>query len=385
MIEISKTVETLPPSGIRAFFDLVLGMKDVISLGVGEPDFPTPWHICETGIHSIEHGYTSYTSNKGLKELRTAITNHFRNTHNMNYDPETEILITVGVSEALDLVARAILSPGDEVIIPEPAFGAYNAVVTLAGGKSVFIKTNAENGFKISPEDIEKVYTKKTKAIILTYPSNPTGTSYTKLELEKLNKVIQKYGIIAITDEIYGELSYDFKHTPWPTIKGTKPNSIYLNGFSKAYAMTGWRIGYALGPKEVIDAMTKIHQYTMMCVPTASQFAAIEAIQHGHSAVRMMFEEYKRRRNFIVSNLNRIGLKCHMPQGAFYVMPSVKSTGLDSVSFSNMLLKTQKVAVVPGTAFSSSGQNYIRISYASSMEDLKEAISRMENFLKSLK
>jgi len=385
MINISKTVETLPPSGIRAFFDLVIGMKDVISLGVGEPDFVTPWNICEAGINSVEQGMTSYTSNKGLKELRVAITDHIYRTQKIQYDPEEEILITVGVSEALDLVARAILSPGDEVLIPEPAFGAYNAVVTLAGGKSVFIKTKAENQFKLSPEDIDKACTKKTKAIILNYPANPTGASYTKQELEKLHKVIQKNNIVAITDEVYDELSYDFKHTPWATIKGTRANSIYLNGFSKAYAMTGWRIGYMAGPKEVIDAATKIHQYTMMCVPTASQVAAIEAIQHGQKSVQQMVEEYKRRRNFIVFNLNRIGLKCHMPQGAFYVMPSIKSSGLDSIEFSNRLLKSQKVAVVPGTAFSTSGQDYIRISYASSMEDLKEAISRMEKFLSSLK
>jgi aminotransferase len=385
MINISKTVETLPPSGIRAFFDLVIGMKDVISLGVGEPDFVTPWNICEAGINSIEQGMTSYTSNKGLKELRVAITDHIYRTQKIKYDPDEEILITVGVSEALDLVARAILNPGDEVLIPEPAFGAYNAVVTLAGGKSVFIQTKAENQFKLSPEDIDKACTKKTKAILLNYPANPTGVSYTKQELEKIYKTIQKNNIIAITDEVYDELSYDFKHTPWATLKGAKSNSIYLNGFSKAYAMTGWRIGYITGPKEVIDAATKIHQYTMMCVPTASQVAAIEAIQHGQKSVHQMFEEYKRRRNFIVSNLNRIGLKCHMPQGAFYVMPSIKSSGLDSVEFSSRLLKTQKVAVVPGTAFSTSGQDYIRISYASSMEDLKEAILRMEKFLSSLK
>lgn len=381
MIKISKVVSALPPSGIREFFDLVIGMKDVISLGVGEPDFTTPWNICETGIHSIEQGYTSYTSNKGLLELRIAIINHIRHTYGIDYNPENEILITVGVSEALDLAARTILNPGDEVIIPEPAFVAYQAVVKLAGGKPVFIQTTGKNGFKVTSADIEKVRTKKTKAIILNYPSNPTGASYNKSELEKINATLNKHNIIPIVDEVYGELSYDFKHTPWPTLKGAKSNCIYLNGFSKAYAMTGWRIGYAIAPKEIIDGMTKIHQYTMMCVPTASQIAAIEAIKHGQNSLNEMFDEYKRRRNFIISNLNKIGLKCHMPQGAFYAFPSVESTGLSSIDFSKKLLKSEKVAAVPGTAFGKAGNGYLRISYASSMNDLKEAILRIDRFL----
>lgn len=384
MIEISRLVSTIPPSGIRRFFDIVLGMKDVISLGVGEPDFVTPWNIRETAIHSIEQGYTSYTSNKGLQELRQAITNHLHREYKLDYNPDTEILITVGVSEALDLAVRAIINPGDEVIIPEPCYVSYGPVVTLARGKPIFIKTHPDTGFKLNPQDVDKLCNKKTKAIILSYPANPTGTSYTKPELERLKKIIQKNNLIVISDEIYSELSYDFKHTPWPTLKGTKSHCIYLNGFSKAYAMTGWRIGYAIGPKEVISAMTKIHQYTMLSAPTIAQFAAIEAIQNGQNSVHQMCDEYKRRRNLVVNSLNRIGLKCNMPQGAFYVFCCVKSTGLTEIEFASRLLKQEKVAVVPGTAFGASGKGYIRISYASSMDNLKEAISRIGKFVKSI-
>lgn len=384
MIEISHKVSIIPPSGIRKFFDLAVGMRDVISLGVGEPDFVTPWNIRETAIHTIEQGYTSYTSNKGLQELRVAITNHLSKEYKLDYNPDTEILITVGVSEAFDLAVRAITNPGDEIIIPEPCYVAYGPIVTLAGGKPVFISTRPETGFKLTPGDIDRVCTKKTKAIILSYPANPTGASYTKTELERLMKVIQKKNCIVISDELYSELSYDFKHTPWPTLKGTKSHCIYLNGFSKAYAMTGWRIGYAMGPKEVISAMTKIHQYTMLSAPTVAQFAAIEAIKNSQNSVSQMREEYKRRRNFVVNSLNSLGLKCNMPQGAFYIFASIESTGLDSVEFANRLLKQQKVAVVPGTAFWSSGNSHIRISYATSMENLKEAMNRIGKFIKTI-
>lgn len=384
MIKISDTVTTMPPSGIRAFFDLVLGMREVISLGVGEPDFVTPWNIRENAIHYIEQGYTQYTSNKGLRELRLAITNHLRREYKLDYDPDTEILITVGVSEAFDLAIRTIINPGDEVIVPEPCYVAYGPVVTLAGGKPIFISTKFDTGFKLTPGEIDKVCTKKTKAIILSYPSNPTGSSYTKAELEKLKKIIQKNSLLVISDELYSELTYDFRHTPWPTLKGNKSHCIYLNGFSKAYAMTGWRIGYAIGPKEVIDGMTKIHQYTMLSAPTMSQFAAMEAIQNSQNSVIEMREEYKRRRNFVVKSLNQMGLKCNMPQGAFYAFCSIESTGLDATEFSNRLLKTQKVAVVPGTAFSPSGKGFIRISYATSMENLKEAMNRIDKFLKQI-
>lgn len=384
MIPISKRVALLAPSGIREFFDLVLGMKEIISLGVGEPDFVTPWNIRETAIHSIEQGYTSYTSNKGLYELRAAITNHLHSKYNLDYNPDTESLITVGVSEALDIAVRAIINPGDEVIIPEPCYVSYAPIVTLSGGRPLPVYTNSNTGFKLNPEDINKISTKKTKAIILNYPANPTGTSYTKSELEKLNRVIQKNNLIVISDEIYSELSYDFKHTPWPVLSGAKHKCIYLNGFSKGYAMTGWRIGYALGPKDVIGAMTKIHQYTMLCAPTVAQIASIEAIRKGDNPVQKMRDEYKRRRHFVVNSLNRIGLKCPLPQGAFYVFCPINSTGLDSVEFSKRLLKQEKVAVVPGTAFGSKCKDYIRISYASSMENLKEAMLRIEKFIKKL-
>lgn len=384
MIEISKLVSELAPSGIRKFFDLALGMRDVISLGVGEPDFPTPWNIRETAIHYIEQGYTQYTSNKGLRELRLAITNRLRHEYKLDYDPDNEILITVGVSEAFDLAIRTIINPGDEVIIPDPCYVAYGPVVTLAGGKPIFIPTRFDTGFKLTPNEIDKLCTKKTKIIILGYPSNPTGASYTKAELEKLKKVIQKNNLIVISDELYSELTYDFKHTPWPTLKGVKSHCVYLNGFSKAYAMTGWRIGYAMGPKEIIDGMTKIHQYTMLSAPTMGQFAALEAIQNSQNSVAEMREEYKRRRNFVVKSLNQMGLKCNMPQGAFYIFCSIESTGLDEVEFANRLLKQQKVAVVPGTAFGPSGKGYIRISYASSMENLKEAMNRIGKFIQHL-
>lgn len=384
MKTLSKRVIELAPSGIREFFELVIGMKDVISLGVGEPDFITPWNIRETAIHSIEQGYTSYTSNKGLRELRVAITRHLHHKHNLNYDPDTEILITVGVSEAMDLAVRAIINPGDKAIIPEPCYVSYGPVASMAGGEPVYISTKRGNGFKISPKDITKVCDRKTKCIILGYPANPTGASYTRKELEALKKVMHKHNLLVISDEIYGELTYDFKHTPWPTLKGAKSRCIYLNGFSKAYAMTGWRLGYALGPRDIIDAMTKIHQYTMLCAPITSQMAAIEAIQNGADSVGEMKEEYKRRRQFVVNSLNRIGLPCNMPQGAFYVFCFIKPTGLDSVEFASRLLKTQRVAVVPGTAFGPSGKGYIRISYASSMDNLREAMLRIEKFVSKL-
>ena len=384
MKKLSSKIGSIPPSGIRAFFDLVLGMKDVISLGVGEPDFPTPWNICESAISSLEKGITSYTSNQGLKELRIAISQFLRKKHKLNYNPDSEILITVGVSEALDLAVRAITNPGDEIIIPAPSYVSYGAVVTLAGGKPVYIYPGKNSNFKITPDDIKKVCTKKTKAIIFNYPSNPTGVSYTKQELQKIKAVIRKKNILMLSDEIYGELSYDFKHTPWPTLGDTKSTCVYLDGFSKAYAMTGWRIGYACGPEEIIGAMTKIHQYTMLSAPTTGQIAAITAIQKGHKSVRQMRDEYNRRRRFVVNSLNKMGLKCSMPQGAFYVFPYVKSTGMDSIEFSNQLLKKYKVAVVPGTAFGPEYIDYIRISYASSMENIKEAMSKMKKFIKGI-
>jgi len=377
----SKLVEKIPPSGIRVFFDLVLGMKDIISLGIGEPDFVTPWPVREAAIFSIEEGYTSYTSNKGMVELRTDISRHLKNRYHLKYDPENEILITVGVSEAFDLAVRSIINPGDKILVPEPYYVSYGPLVTLAGGIPVFIKQSPENGFKLTPEDILKYCDSKTKAIILNYPNNPTGVSYTKQELRAISKIVSKKDLIMISDEIYGDLTYDFDHTPFPTLPGMKERTIYLNGFSKSYAMTGWRIGYACGPKDVIAMMTKIHQYTILCAPIMSQMAAGEALKNGERSIFDMKREYKRRREYVVTGLNEIGLTCHKPEGAFYAFPSIKSSRFSSMEFAKKLLEKERVALVPGTAFGPSCEGYVRISYASSINNIKEALIRIKRFL----
>ena len=380
-MNINRRVESIPPSGIRVFFDLVLGMKDVISLGVGEPDFPTPWGIRESAIYAIEEGYTSYTSNKGMRELRHDISKFLKHRYKLDYNPEEEILITVGVSEALDLAVRALINPGEKVLIPEPSYVSYSPIVSLCGGDPVLVKTSTENGFKIKPKDIARSCDSKTKAIILNYPNNPTGASYSRRELAGIAKAVSSHKLTMLSDEIYCELTYDFSHTSFPALPGMKERTIYLNGFSKAYAMTGWRIGYACGPKEAIAAMTKIHQYTMLCAPIVAQIAAREALKNGEKPLHEMKREYKRRRDYLVQALNEIGLECHTPEGAFYVFPSIRSTGLSSMDFAKKLLKSQKVAVVPGEAFGPSGKGYIRISYASSMDNLREAVTRMKRFL----
>lgn len=380
---ISKKVQEMQPSGIRVFFDLVLGMKDVISLGVGEPDFVTPWQIREAGIYSLEQGLTSYTSNKGLYKLRLGISRYLKDQFGISYCPDEEILITVGVSEGVDLTLRAIINPGDKVIVPVPSYVSYGPVTELAGGIPVYLDTS-KHGFKLTPAVLEKTIDKKTKAIILNYPTNPTGVTYTKKELEAIKKVVLKHNLLVISDEVYGDLTYDFNHTPFSGLNGAKANTVYLDGFSKSYAMTGWRIGYACGPKEIIAAMTKIHQYTIMCVSITSQMAACEALVSGRKSVEEMKREYKRRREFVTGRLNQMGLVSSKPQGAFYAFPSIKSSGLSSMDFCQRLLKEYKVAVVPGTAFGACGEGYIRISYASSMENLKEALNRMEEFLKKL-
>lgn len=379
---VSKRVENLAPSGIRQFFDLVLGMKEVISLGVGEPDFVTPWNIREAGIYAIEKGYTSYTSNKGLYRLRLIISRFLKKRFDIEYNPEEEILVTIGTSEGLDLALRTILEPGEKVLIPQPGYVSYGPVTVLSGGEPIYLETEVDKGFKLTPDLIEKNYQRNTKAIILNYPANPTGVSYTKKELEELKKVIFKKNLLVISDEIYDELTYDFPHTPFITLKGAKEKTIYLNGFSKAYAMTGWRIGYVCGPKEIISAMTKIHQYTIMCVSIISQMAACEALENGQKQVEEMKNEYKRRREFVFQRLNELELSCLKPQGAFYIFPSIKNTGMGSLDFANRLLKEEKVAVVPGNAFGSCGEGFIRISYASSMDNIKEATARIEKFLK---
>ncbi|PIP20252.1 MAG: aromatic amino acid aminotransferase [Candidatus Omnitrophica bacterium CG23_combo_of_CG06-09_8_20_14_all_40_11] len=377
---VSQKVQDIRPSGIRAFFDLVLGMKDVISLGVGEPDFVTPWQIREAGIYSLEEGFTSYTSNKGLYKLRLSISRYLKNRYGLDYCPEEEILITVGVSEGFDLSLRAIINPQDKILIPAPSYVSYGPLTELAGGIPVYIDTKNE-GFKLTPRILEKHIDKKAKAIILNYPTNPTGVSYTKKELEGISEVILKHKLLCISDEIYGDLTYDFEHTPFATLSGAKENTVYLNGFSKSYAMTGWRVGFACGPKEIISAMTKIHQYTIMCVSITSQMAACEALQTGRKSVEEMKREYKRRREFICQGLNKLGLECIKPNGAFYVFTSIKNTGLDCLDFAQRLLKEQKVAVVPGTAFGGQYKDYVRISYTSSLDNLKESLVRIEKFL----
>ncbi len=370
----------MQPSGIRAFFDLVLGMKDVISLGVGEPDFVTPWQIREAGIYSLEQGFTSYTSNKGLYKLRLSIHNYLQHRHGIEYSPDEEMLITVGVSEAFDLVLRALLEPGDKVLIPIPSYVSYGPLTELAGGTPVYIDTKTQ-GFKLTPEMLEKNIDKKCKALVLNYPCNPTGVSYRKDELRQINRIIQKHNLVCISDEVYEDLTYDFEHTAFPTLPDAKERTIYLNGFSKAYAMTGWRVGYACGPKDIIAAMTKIHQYTIMCVSITSQMAACEALVSAKKSVLEMKREYARRRELMVDGLQALGFICPKPEGTFYVFPSLKRLGVDALSFAQQLLKEEKVAVVPGTAFGEPYTDHVRMSYASSYDNLKEALQRIGAFL----
>ncbi|MBF0483908.1 MAG: aminotransferase class I/II-fold pyridoxal phosphate-dependent enzyme [Candidatus Omnitrophica bacterium] len=384
IIQISKKVEDMAPSGIRAFFDLVLGMKDVISLGVGEPDFVTPWNIREKAITAYEEGYTSYTSNKGLISLRKQISHFLKYKFGMEYDPENEILITVGVSEALDLAWRTLINPGDKVLIPEPCYVSYAPLADMAGAKVISLITKAEHGFKMTPSELDQACQKdKIKYLMINYPSNPTGASYNKAELSALCKVIKKHDLVVISDEVYDDLTYDFEHVALSSLPGMKERVVYLNGFSKAYAMTGFRIGFACGPEKVIAGMTKIHQYTILCASINGQMAAEEALANGHKSVNMMKIEYKRRRQFIIESLNEIGLKCHMPEGAFYAFPSIKTTGMSSMDFAKDLLKEQKVALVPGVAFGPSAEGHVRISYATAFEDLKEAVVRIKKFIKS--
>lgn len=380
---VNERVSSLPPSGIRKFFDLVIGTKGVISLGVGEPDFVTPWHIREASMYSLEKGYTMYTSNYGLLELRQEIAKHFLQEYELEYNPENQILVTVGVSEAIDLVLRAVLEPDDEVLIPEPCFVSYKACVTLAGGVPIPLATTAETEFKLTPEMLRSQLTPKCKAIILSYPNNPTGATYTKEELIALAKVIEDTNCLVISDEVYAQLTYDDnKHVCFASLPNMKDRTVVLNGFSKSHAMTGWRIGYALASKEITDAIVKIHQYTIMCAPVMGQMAALEAIKNGAEEVAVMVNHYNQRRKLFVKQLNEIGLSCHEPLGAFYVFPSIVKTGLTDEEFAEKLLMEQKVAVVPGSAFGDSGQGHIRCSYASSLDNINEALRRMEKFVK---
>lgn len=380
-MHISSRVQSVGASGIRKFFDIVSQMKDVISLGVGEPDFTTPWRIREACIYSLEKGYTTYTSNYGLIELRRLLSDYMEYHHGVRYDPETQLLITVGVSEGLDLALRAILEPGDEVIVPEPCFVAYKPCVIFAGGTPVVIPTGVETGFTPTPEQIERAITPRTRAIMLSYPCNPTGATMSRDDLQNIVDIAVAHDLYLVTDEIYDRLVYGIEHTCVPSLQGAYERTIYLNGFSKAFAMTGWRIGYAAAPPDVLEAMMKIHQYVMMCAPIMAQMAAIEALKNGHNDMTEMVRQYDRRRRYIVGALRKMGLECFEPKGAFYVFPSIQSTGLSSEAFAERLLFEEKVALVPGNAFGDCGEGFVRCSYATSLQNIQQAMERMARFL----
>lgn len=378
---ISRRVGRVSPSGIRKFFDLLSTMDDAISLGVGEPDFVTPWHISEAGISGIEKGYTMYTSNWGMPELRQELARNLSARCGVEYDPDRELLITVGVSEGLDLAMRAVLNPRDEVISPEPTYVSYESCTVLAEGVFVPVPTMVENQFRVKAADIEERVTSRTKAILLGYPNNPTGAVMERADLEEIADVARRHDLLVISDEIYDRLVYGIKHTCFASLPDMKERTIFLGGFSKAYAMTGWRIGYAAAPAEIIEAMTKIHQYTIMCVPIMAQMAAIEALKSGEAAVREMVADYDRRRRVMVKGLNAIGLSCFEPKGAFYAFPSVKVTGLSSQDFAERLLLEERVVVIPGSAFGDSGEGYVRCCYATALDDIREALRRMRRFV----
>jgi aminotransferase len=378
---ISQKVDTLPPSGIRKFFDLLSSMEDVISLGIGEPDFVTPWHIREAGTYSLEKGYTMYTSNSGMPELRQELASYLEFRYGVSYHPEHEILITTGSSEGLDLALRAIINPGDEVIIPNPCYVAYPADIILAGGVPVLVPTNEENNFVVRATDIEARITKQTKAILVGYPANPTGAVISKKEADATAGLAKKYDLLVISDEIYARLVYGVEHICFPSLPGMKERTILISGFSKSHAMTGWRIGYVAAERRFIQALTKIHQYTMLSAPTMAQMAAIEALRNGESEVEKMVQEYNRRRRLMVKRLNEIGLPCFEPKGAFYAFPSIKATGMNSEEFAEKLLLEEKVAVVPGTAFGPYGEGFVRCCYATSLPSIEEALRRMHRFI----
>jgi len=379
---ISQKVATLPPSGIRKFFDLLSSVEDVISLSIGEPDFVTPWHIREAGIYSLEKGYTMYTSNSGMPELRQELASYLELHYGVSYHPEHEILITTGSSEGLDLVLRAIINPGDEVIIPNPCYVAYPADIILAGGVPIIVPTNEENNFVIRATDIEAMITKQTKAILIGYPANPTGAVMSKKEADAIAELAKKHDLLVISDEIYARLVYGVEHICFPSLPGMKKRTILISGFSKSHAMTGWRIGYVAAHRLFIQALTKIHQYTMLCAPTMTQMAAIEALKNGESDVEKMVQEYNRRRRFMVNRLNEIGLPCFEPKGAFFAFPSIKATGMNSEEFAEKLLLEQKVAVVPGLAFGPCGEGFVRCCYATSLPNIEEALRRIDRFIR---
>ena len=376
-------IAALPKSGIRDFFELVNAMDDVISLGIGEPDFVTPWHIREASIYALEHGHTSYTSNLGLLSLREEICKYVKTNYNIPYNPVAECIITVGVSEGLDLLLRAIINPGDEVIYHEPCYVSYAPGIQMAHGVPVVVPTYEKNDFALDPEDLRRAVTPKTKAIMLNFPCNPTGATMPLQKLEKVAEIAIEYDLLVITDEIYSELTYEGTHISIASLPGMRERTIFLHGFSKAYAMTGYRIAYACGPEEIIDAMMKIHQYSMLCAPINGQEAALEAIKNGKSEMTQMKNEYRERRNVITRRLNAMGLTCFKPVGAFYVFPNITSSGLNSTEFATKLLQEQNVAVVPGTAFGECGEGFVRCAYAASIDNIIEAMNRIEIFLKN--
>ena len=381
---VSSRAQEIPPSGIRKFFDLVLTMDDVVSLGVGEPDFNTPWNICESSIYSIEQGSTSYTSNRGLQTLRDTLSHYLAQHYGVNYNSNSEMVITTGVSEALDISIRAITDPGDEILVAQPSYVSYGPCVTLAGGKPVPLRCTEKDHFKINPDTLAEQITKKTKALVINFPNNPTGGVMTKSDLKAVADIIIDHDLVLISDEVYAELTYEGSHCVAATVDDLWERTITLNGFSKAYAMTGWRIGYLCAPEHLCDAALKIHQYVMLCAPVMGQVGALEALRSAEEDKNSMVNEYRLRRNLFVAGLNRIGLPCHVPEGAFYAFPSVEKTGLSDTEFAERLLKEQRVAVVPGSVFGTGGEGHVRCAYAVSRKQLNDALERMNAFLKSL-
>jgi len=385
MIDIQRKLNTIaaqiPPSGIRKFFDIVAERKDAISLGVGEPDFVTPWHIRDAGIYSLEKGHTYYTSNAGMCELREAVCAYLFRRYSLTYAPQNETLITVGGSEAIDLAIRSLIGPGDDVLIPEPSFVCYTPCVTLAGGNAIPIVMHEKNRFRLTADQLQAAITPRTKLLVFPFPNNPTGAIMEKADLEKIAEVLRETEILVLSDEIYGELTYGTKHISIASIDGMQERTVLVSGFSKAYAMTGWRLGYACGPSPLVKLMTKIHQYAIMSTPTTSQYAAIEALENGDEDIAAMREEYDHRRRLMVDGFRNMGLSCFEPQGAFYVFPSIKETGLTSTTFAEMLLNEENVAVVPGNAFGQSGEGFIRCSYAYSEKNIIEALERINRFV----
>jgi len=379
---LARHVVGLRPSGIRKFFDIVATMKDVISLGIGEPDFVTPQPIVDAGIRSLQAGETHYTSNAGLIELRQAISNHIFKLYGVEYDPKSEVIVTVGVSEALYLVMTALLNPGEEVLVPTPCFVSYQAEVTLAGGVPIEIPTYVADGFQVRPEALREAITPRTKAVLLGYPNNPTGAVYTRSVLEQIAKIAEQHDLVIISDELYDQLVYGVEHVCFPSIPGMRQRTVLLGGFSKNYAMTGWRAGFACGPEDIIKGLVRIHQYTIMSAPTMSQKAALEAITNGHEFVVQMRNEYDRRRRLIVGGLNSLGLPTFEPKGAFYAFPNISVTGMDDETFAQKLLEEERVACVPGSSFGAGGEGYIRCSYATSYEKIEEALHRFESFMR---